>query len=103
MSTLVIKQGDTFYPLLKWTENNGDIASLAGVVIASKVRNKQSKAIAFELATESRNDALGELQFAPVDTSSVPLGEYVWDMKISVNDIVTHTETKTIHIQEAVT
>lgn len=99
---IILKSGDTFSPEITVTEDNGNAVDISGWVITSSIVGKVKRK-RHVLEVISRIDILGKFTLGTFNTQDVNVGNYEWDIKISVNGQITHTETEQIKVIDSVT
>lgn len=102
MRTIKLKRGFTFAPSIDVSDLAGLDVNISNWGIESAIQNVDTK-FKKSLSIENRNDAAGTFSIAKFDTSTLAAGRYIWDIKITINGLVSHTDSVTIDLSEPVT
>jgi hypothetical protein len=84
---LTIERGSTFQKQFRW-KVDGQLVDLTGRTAKMQLRKNYSAPVTFELNTSNSRLSLGgvsglvSLDLSPEETSSIPQGNYVYDLEI---------------------
>lgn len=97
------KRGDTFEVACVYQDENEVPISLAGITVASEIRDNTGILVA-TLAATVTNESGGEFSLASTaSTVNWPLTRLEWDIKYSFGSTVVRTETVCINVVKHVT
>lgn len=88
-ANLVIDQGSTFSVDLDLTDENGDVINLQGYTATSQMRRWYTSTTSYPFTT-SVNAAAGiiSLSMTSTQTSDITAGRYVYDVEISLDNVI---------------
>lgn len=90
---LTIEQGSTFQKQFRW-KVDGQVMNLTGYTAKMQLRRSHSSPVVFELSTTNNRILLGgntgvvSLELTPQETSSIPAGNFVYDLEVSFGSVV---------------
>jgi hypothetical protein len=90
---LTIEQGSTFQMQFRW-KVDGVIMNLTGATARMQLRRSSGSPIVFELTNTNSRIILGgvdgtvSLELTPAETSSIPAGNFVYDLEITLGAVV---------------
>lgn len=102
MQSLSFKRGSSFSAHAAYSPVAGQPANLAGLTFKSQVRTAAGVLVDTLLVAPDA-DGLGFTMSAPHGTAGWPVGQLLWDVKVTDGDIVTYTETVEIAVEARVT
>jgi hypothetical protein len=105
---LTIEQGATFQMQFRW-KVDGVIMNLTGALAKMQLRRSPKSAVVFELNNlNSRillggNNGIVSLELTPEETSSIPAGNFVYDLEITLGATVRKLIRGTVVVVSEVT
>lgn len=108
MDVLIHKRGSTFSKHCRYEvkQANGQYQpqDLTDVTIKSQIRSSDFRLITELTASKyDQSTNTGEFVLSAGSTWLWPITQAIWDIMYIKNDVVTHTETRTIKIERSVT
>ena len=104
MTTINIKQGESFILDGQYTEDDGTTPkSLVGITLSSQIRDS-SQNLVEQLTVTIVNANLGTFRIAsPTSTSDWKVGKLYWDLLQIENEITSLSATSEIIVERAIT
>ena len=107
---ITCEQGATFQRVITWKNANGTAINLGGYTAAMQVRDGRcSQTIVVTLSTANGRIALGgaagtvTLTIAAADSALLPIGEFVYDLELTIGATVTRLLSGTFTVSGEVT
>ena len=105
---LTIEQGSTFQMQFRW-KVDGSIMNLTGASAEMQMRRSHSTPVIFTLSDANNRIFLGgaagtvSLDLVPEDTATIPAGNYVYDLEITMGGVVRKLIRGTVTVMPEVT
>lgn len=103
LTVITHKRGDTLSPTCNYYEADGKTpASLVGVTIRSQIRDADDNLV-HAFVVQVTDAAAGEYVLGGLNTATLALGDYLWDIEYSQNGAIDHTDTVQLKLVKTVT